>query len=74
MKITTANIDSLDFSGLALTFKTSGAISQMAKLHKSDCSMVRAAKHVSRDAGGKDDTLDLLERGYAVTLCKCAKK
>jgi hypothetical protein len=73
MKINASNIETLDFSSLALTFKTSGAIGQMAKLHKSGCSMVRAAKHVSMDAGVKDDVLDLMERGYAVTLCKCAK-
>lgn len=75
MKVTKENIGSLDFTKLALTFKTSGPVSQMAKLHAIGCNMLNAAgnrKVRLATENVRDHVEDALELGYAVTVCKCA--
>lgn len=72
MKITADNLHTVDFTNLVLTFKTTGPVSQMAKLHKVGCSMIRASKHTC-SADLKLQVEDLMEREFPVTICKCAK-
>lgn len=76
MKITNAtDLATMDLTTLTLTFKTSGPVSQMAKLHKNGCSMIKATRTCHTETGeGLLATLeDLLEREYPITVCKCAK-
>ncbi len=75
MRITHDNVDAVDFFGLVLAFHTSASGEDAGGLHASNCREIaaaRRARHLIR-ADVADETLDLLDRGYGVTLCRCAR-
>ena len=80
MANTKLTLDSLkSLTGLnraVLTFSYSAAVEKAGKIHDMDCSVAKKALNSKKCAhmmdNVEDDTRDLLERGYGVTLCKCA--
>jgi hypothetical protein len=76
-KITAENLPSINTQGLVLVFATRGKIEQMGKVHAPECSVAKKAlnnprAHTMMDNLASDIT-DLLDRGFGVTLCKCAQ-
>jgi hypothetical protein len=74
MKITTANISKINFAGLVLTFSRVASPESAAKLHTAACNAGKGtAKTVRIDSEVVEETVDLLDREYGVTLCRCAR-
>ena len=79
MKLSKENLYRVNFHGLVLVFSTKVSnLDNAGKLHAIECSVAVKAMnnpraHYSMDGNQTDDTVDLLDRGYGVTLCKCAK-
>lgn len=74
MKITLDNIGLVNFTGLVLVFYLKGESAEAAKLHAKTCRVARADRRwrIVTDTNVEADTRDVLERGYGVTLCRCA--
>jgi hypothetical protein len=74
MKLTTDNIHKVNFAGLVLTFSRVAAPETAAKLHTAACPAGKQTSKIERIADAVvEEVVDLLDREYGVTLCRCAR-